>query len=151
MVAFAAVWIAMVSPRPSDGRNNGVDRSGFTRHLQALHHDSHGSVYERKRYSVRLRRSATPNTTGPARTRSLVPEFVADEPHHDSSAGSGACAGGFPASCRCLISEYSAGITTRVSTVEETMPPTIGAAMRRMTSDPVPVLHMIGSRPAMIA
>ena len=31
------------------------------------------------------------------------------------------------------------------------MPPTIGAAMRRMTSDPVPLPNMIGSRPAMIA
>ena len=31
------------------------------------------------------------------------------------------------------------------------MPPTIGAATRRITSEPVPVLHMIGSRPAMIA
>ena len=31
------------------------------------------------------------------------------------------------------------------------MPPTIGAAIRLMTSEPVPWLHMIGSRPAMIA
>ncbi len=31
------------------------------------------------------------------------------------------------------------------------MPPTIGAAMRLITSEPVPVPHMIGSRPAMIA
>ena len=31
------------------------------------------------------------------------------------------------------------------------MPPIIGAAMRRITSDPVPVLHRIGSSPAMIA
>ncbi|OPZ01743.1 MAG: hypothetical protein BWZ09_02656 [Alphaproteobacteria bacterium ADurb.BinA305] len=31
------------------------------------------------------------------------------------------------------------------------MPPTIGAAMRLITSAPVPVLHMIGNRPAMIA
>ena len=30
------------------------------------------------------------------------------------------------------------------------MPPTIGAAMRRMTSDPVPLPHMIGSSPAII-
>ena len=28
------------------------------------------------------------------------------------------------------------------------MPPTIGAAMRCITSEPVPVPHMIGSRPA---
>ena len=31
------------------------------------------------------------------------------------------------------------------------MPPTIGTAMRRISSDPVPVLHRIGSSPAMIA
>ncbi len=31
------------------------------------------------------------------------------------------------------------------------MPPTIGAAMRRMISEPVPLLHMIGSRPTVIA
>ena len=31
------------------------------------------------------------------------------------------------------------------------MPPTIGAAMRFMTRAPVSPLHMIGSRPAMIA
>ena len=30
------------------------------------------------------------------------------------------------------------------------MPPTIGAAMRCITSEPVPSPHMIGSRPAMI-
>ena len=44
-----------------------------------------------------------------------------------------------------------AGITASVSTVEEIMPPTIGAAMRLMTSDPVPVPHMMGRRPAMMA
>jgi hypothetical protein len=44
-----------------------------------------------------------------------------------------------------------AGITASVSTVDEIMPPTIGAAMRLMTSEPVPVPHMIGSRPAMMA
>jgi hypothetical protein len=37
------------------------------------------------------------------------------------------------------------------SRVEEIMPPIIGTAMRCMISDPVPVLHMIGSRPAMMA
>jgi hypothetical protein len=31
------------------------------------------------------------------------------------------------------------------------MPPIIGTAMRCMTSEPVPVLHMIGGRPAMMA
>ena len=30
------------------------------------------------------------------------------------------------------------------------MPPTIGAAMRCITSEPVPLPHMIGSRPAMM-
>ena len=44
-----------------------------------------------------------------------------------------------------------AGITTRVSTVEETIPPIIGTAMRCMTSEPAPVLQRIGTRPAMIA
>jgi len=38
-----------------------------------------------------------------------------------------------------------------VSTVEETMPPIIGTAMRCMTSEPVPVLQRMGKRPAMIA
>ena len=45
----------------------------------------------------------------------------------------------------------TAGIIIRVRRVALTMPPTIGAAIRRMTSDPVPVPSMIGSRPAMIA
>ena len=31
------------------------------------------------------------------------------------------------------------------------MPPTIGTAMRRITSEPVPLLHRIGNKPAMIA
>ena len=31
------------------------------------------------------------------------------------------------------------------------MPPTMGAAMRRITSEPVPLPHMIGSSPAMMA
>ena len=39
---------------------------------------------------------------------------------------------------------------TSVRTVADTIPPTIGAAMRRMTSDPVPEPHMMGSRPTMI-
>lgn len=30
------------------------------------------------------------------------------------------------------------------------IPPTIGAAMRRITSEPVPLPHMIGSNPAMM-
>src|ERR1700736_6021243 len=44
-----------------------------------------------------------------------------------------------------------AGMTMRVRSVEETMPPIIGTAMRCMSSEPVPVLHMIGSSPAMMA
>src|SRR6266702_5389338 len=43
-----------------------------------------------------------------------------------------------------------AGITISVSSVDEIMPPIMGTAMRCMISDPVPLLHMIGSRPAMI-
>src|SRR3546814_21066646 len=65
--------------------------------------------------------------------------------HHGTSAGNATGVGGLLASSRCLTSEYSAGITTRVNTVDETMPPTIGAAMRRIPSEPVPLLHMIGS------
>ena len=38
-----------------------------------------------------------------------------------------------------------------MSTVDDTMPPIIGTAMRCITSAPVPWLHMIGSRPAMMA
>ena len=47
--------------------------------------------------------------------------------------------------------EYTAGMTTSVSTELEIIPPTIGAAMRFMTLAPVPSPHRIGSRPAMIA
>jgi hypothetical protein len=50
-----------------------------------------------------------------------------------------------------FTSAHSAGITARVSTVDEIIPPTIGAAIRLMTSEPVPVPHMMGNRPAMIA
>ncbi len=39
---------------------------------------------------------------------------------------------------------------TSVNTVADTMPPTIGAAIRRMTAAPVPAPHMIGSRPTMM-
>ena len=46
---------------------------------------------------------------------------------------------------------YNAGITINVNKVDDTMPPTIGAAIRRMTSEPVPVLHKIGNKPAIIA
>lgn len=43
-----------------------------------------------------------------------------------------------------------AGMTIRVSSVDEAMPPTMGAAMRRMTSEPVPLLHRMGKRSAMM-
>ncbi|GIW72801.1 MAG: hypothetical protein KatS3mg102_2343 [Planctomycetota bacterium] len=43
-----------------------------------------------------------------------------------------------------------AGMTTRVSTVEEISPPIIGAASRFMGPAPVPLAHMIGSRPRMV-
>jgi hypothetical protein len=36
------------------------------------------------------------------------------------------------------------------STSAVIIPPTIGAAIRRMTSDPVPLPHMMGRSPAMI-
>ena len=48
------------------------------------------------------------------------------------------------------INRYAAGITNIDSSGAVIMPPTIGAAMRCMTSEPVPSPHMIGSRPAMI-
>ncbi len=50
-----------------------------------------------------------------------------------------------------FTSPNTAGITISVSSVEDTMPPIIGTAMRCMISEPVPLLHMIGNRPAMIA
>ena len=42
-------------------------------------------------------------------------------------------------------------MTTSVNTVLETMPPTMGAAMRLITSEPVPVPHRMGNSPAMMA
>lgn len=42
-------------------------------------------------------------------------------------------------------------MTASVRTADEIIPPTIGAAIRLMTSDPEPVPYMIGSKPAMIA
>jgi hypothetical protein len=42
-------------------------------------------------------------------------------------------------------------MTKSVRTVDETIPPIIGTAIRCMISDPAPVLHMIGSRPAIMA
>ena len=49
---------------------------------------------------------------------------------------------------RARQSRYTAGRTNSVSTSADSMPPTIGAAMRRMTSEPVPLLSMIGKRAA---
>ena len=42
-------------------------------------------------------------------------------------------------------------MTAMVRSVVETMPPTMGAAIRFITSAPVPALHRIGARPAVIA
>src|SRR5437667_9038255 len=44
-----------------------------------------------------------------------------------------------------------AGMTIKVSKVDDIMPPIIGTAIRCITSAPVPWLHMIGNRPAMMA
>ena len=44
-----------------------------------------------------------------------------------------------------------AEITTSVSTVLETIPPTMGAAIRFITLAPVPLVHRIGISPDMIA
>jgi hypothetical protein len=52
---------------------------------------------------------------------------------------------------RSLQSAYTAGITTSVSTVLLTIPPTIGAAMRFMTLAPAPEPHRMGRSPAMMA
>ena len=72
---------------------------------------------------------------------------------HDGAGVSPACSS---AGCRTgnrkpLTRPKIAGITISVSSVEEIMPPIIGTAMRCMISEPVPVLHMIGSSPAMMA
>src|SRR5678815_4487947 len=44
---------------------------------------------------------------------------------------------------------HAAGTTSMLSRGAVTMPPTIGAAIRLITSEPVPLPHMIGSSPAM--
>src|SRR2546423_8685994 len=50
---------------------------------------------------------------------------------------------------RCRrINRYAAGSTNIDSSGAVIIPPTIGAAMRCITSEPVPVPHMIGNRPA---
>ena len=51
---------------------------------------------------------------------------------------------------RLRMSRYTAGITIIESRGAVIMPPTIGAAMRRMISDPVPLPHMMGRSPATI-
>ena len=56
-----------------------------------------------------------------------------------------------PRTARSLHSEYTAGITTNVSTVLVIIPPTIGAAIRFITSAPVPCDQRMGTRPAMMA
>ena len=53
--------------------------------------------------------------------------------------------------CRACHNRKTAGINANVRTVALIIPPTIGAAMRRMTSEPVPLPSMIGSNPAVIA
>ena len=59
--------------------------------------------------------------------------------------------GGFRASRRSCQSDQTAGITSNVRMLDETIPPTIGAAIRFITLAPVPCDQRIGSRPAMIA
>lgn len=44
-----------------------------------------------------------------------------------------------------------AGITTGVRTVDDTIPPIVGTAMRCIASEPEPVLYRIGNSPAIIA
>ena len=44
-----------------------------------------------------------------------------------------------------------AGITHNVSSTELIIPPTMGAASRLITSEPVPLPNRIGSRPAIVA
>jgi len=44
-----------------------------------------------------------------------------------------------------------AGTTIRVRIVALTIPPTMGAAIRFITSEPVPWLHIMGMSPAIMA
>jgi hypothetical protein len=44
---------------------------------------------------------------------------------------------------------HATGTTNIERTSAVVIPPIIGPAMRRMTSDPVPLLHMMGNKPAM--
>ena len=48
------------------------------------------------------------------------------------------------------INRYTAGTTNIDSSGAVTIPPTIGAAMRCITSEPVPPPNMMGTRPPMI-
>ncbi len=45
---------------------------------------------------------------------------------------------------------YIAGMTISVRIVDVNIPPTIGAAMRFITSAPAPALHMMGIRAAVV-
>jgi hypothetical protein len=67
----------------------------------------------------------------------------------DHSVSVAASSGLFASRCRCH-SRKMAGMTARVSTVALTIPPTIGAAIRRITSEPVPLPSIIGRRPAIM-
>src|SRR5262249_1421972 len=70
---------------------------------------------------------------------------------HAQASGQGACAEGAIRSRRLTFhTAKSAGYTSSSSTPEVTTPPTIGAAMRFMTSAPVPWDHRTGNRPARI-
>lgn len=51
----------------------------------------------------------------------------------------------------CLQRRYTAAITMTVSTAALAMPPIMGAAMRRMSSEPVPPPSMIGGSPQLLA
>jgi hypothetical protein len=42
------------------------------------------------------------------------------------------------------------GRTSKFSTITVSIPPSIGAAMRCVTSDPVPLINMIGIKPAIV-
>src|SRR5665213_518993 len=68
-----------------------------------------------------------------------------------SHAGVGDRSAAEPIACRFMPkTRYAAGITSIDSNGAVIMPPTIGEAMRRMISDPVPLPHIMGSRPAII-
>src|SRR6185295_16816832 len=70
------------------------------------------------------------------------PRLLHDTSLHEDSSYS------LDADRRRRTNKKAAGITNIDSNGAVTMPPTIGAAMRCITSEPVPVPHMIGSKPA---